>query len=362
MNIQSSLSRFIGVIPAAVVLAWAFTGAAEDREHIRIVGSSTVYPFASAVAEELGKTTRFRTPVVESTGSGGGHKLFGSGLGPETADIANSSRKMTVSEFERARANGVTKITEAVIGYDGIAIAQSVRNQPVALRTTEITLAVAAEVPDPRGGGTLVKNPYRYWDEISDRLPHRRIRVYGPPTTSGTRDAFEELCMEATTLKIEGFGGKYAEIRQDGCWVDSGENDDLIVRKLVQDVDALGVFGFSFLEKNHDRIQGIKVDGVEVKFETISSGEYPLSRSLFFYIKQDHLKQVPGLYEYVKLFMEEEMIGENGRLTQIGLVPLPAGLREASRERVLKLEPLTLQENRLSTLDQYARRHGFVNE
>lgn len=362
MKVQISRSRCVGIILAAVVLMGSLTSAATDREQIRIVGSSTVHPFSSAVAREFGKTARFRTPVVESTGSGGGHKLFGAGLGPDTPDITNSSRKMTVSEFERARSNGVTRITEAVIGYNGIAIAQSVRNQPVALRTIEITLAVAEEVPDPKGGGRLVKNPYRFWDEISDRLPHRRIKIYGPPTTSGTRDAFEELCMAATTLKTKSYAGKYTNIRQDGVWVDSGENDNLIVQKLMQNVDAFGVFGFSFLEENQDKIQGAKVDGVEVNFETISSGDYPLSCSLFFYIKQDHLRQVPGLYEYVKLFMDEKMIGENGQLTRIGLVPLPARLREASRERVMKLDPLTLREARLGTLDQYARQRGFARE
>ena len=168
--------------------------------------------------------------------------------------------------------------------------------------------------------------------------------------------------MAAATLKTRGYAGEYTNIRQDGVWVDSGENDNLIVRKLMRDVDALGVFSFSFLEENQDKIQGARVDGVEVNFETISSGDYPLSRSLFFYIKKDHLKQVPGLYDYVRLFMAEEMIGENGQLTRLGLVPLPAQLREASRDRVMKLEPLTLREARLGTLDQYARQHGLVSE
>jgi phosphate transport system substrate-binding protein len=347
---------------AAMLLSNSPTADAQDREQIRIVGSSTVYPFSNAVAEELGKATRFRTPKVESTGSGGGHKLFGAGLGPDTADITNSSRRMTVSEYVRAQANGVTRITEAVIGYDGIAIAQNVSNEPVALKTTEITLAVAAEVPDPAGSGRLVKNPYHFWDEISDRLPHRRIRIYGPPSTSGTRDAFEELCLEATTPGMSGYGGKYKTIRQDGSWVDSGENDDLIVRKLTRDKDALGVFGFSFLEKNLDKIQGIKVNGVDAKFETIYSGEYPLSRSLYFYIKLGHLRQVPGVFEYAKLFMDEQMIGEKGELRQIGLVPLPPQLRKASRDRVLQLDPLTLREGRLSTLEQYAKERGFLND
>jgi phosphate transport system substrate-binding protein len=331
---------------------------AADREQIRIVGSSTVYPFSSAVAEEFGKTTRYQTPVVESTGSGGGHKLFGAGVGLDTPDITNSSRQIKVSEFKRAQASGVKKIIEAVIGYDGIAVAQNAKNQTVALSLNDIALAVAAEVPD--ASGKLVKNPYKYWDEVNPQLPHRAIKIYGPPTTSGTRDAFEELCMEKATPKIEGYGGeKYTKIRRDGAWIDSGENDNLIVQKLTQDKDAFGVFGFSFLDENRDKIQGAKVDGVEPKFETISSGDYPLSRSLFFYIKNDHLKSVSGLYQYVKLFMDEKMIGKNGYLTRIGLVPLPDRLREASRMRVLKLSPLTLKANgELGGLEDYANANG----
>jgi phosphate transport system substrate-binding protein len=338
------------------------SASASDRQQIRIVGSSTVYPFSSAVAEEFGKTTRFQTPVVESTGSGGGHKLFGTGVGTDTPDITNSSRKMKVSEFERARKSGVKNITEAVIGYDGIAVAQHVSNKPVSLTLEEITLAVAAEVPDPDGSGKLVKNPYKFWDDINKNLPHRAIRIYGPPTTSGTRDAFEELCMEVATPKITGYDGKYAKVRQDGAWVDSGENDNLIVQKLTQDKEAFGVFGFSFLEENRDKIQGAKVNSVEATFATISSGKYPLSRSLFFYIKNDHLRNVPGLYNYVKLFMDEKMIGKKGYLQRIGLVPLPEHLRKASRQRVLKLAPVTLKNGKLSTLEDYARENGFASK
>jgi phosphate transport system substrate-binding protein len=269
---------------------------------------------------------------------------------------------MTVQEFERAWSNGVTNITEAVIGYDGIAIAQTVRNEPIALTTTEITLAVAAEVPDPEGRGHLVTNPYTYWDELNDQLPHRRIKMYGPPETSGTRDAFVELCMEAATRKIEGYGGVYTKIREDGVWIDSGENDELIVERLTRDDGGFGVFGFNYLQKNRDTIQGVKVDGVPAEFDTIESGEYPLSRSLYFYLKTDHLKHIPGMYEYVRLFMSEEMIGEDGRLTRSGLVPLPTFLREASRDRVLKLVPLSKREGRLSTIEDYANERSFVKK
>lgn len=350
-------SSWLGCVAACVAAAAATTvvdATAAEREQIRIVGSSTVYPFSSAVAEEFGKTSRFPTAVVESTGSGGGHKLFGAGVGLDTPDITNSSRKMKASEFERAQSNGVKNIVEAVVGYDGIAVAQNVSNGPLALSLKDIALAVVAEVPDPDGSGKLVKNPYQYWDEINSDLPHRAIKIYGPPTTSGTRDAFAELCLEAATGEIKEYEEAYTKVRQDGVWVDSGENDNLIVQKLTQDKNALGVFGFSFLDENRDKLIGATIGGVEPEFDSISSGDYPLSRSLFFYIKSDHLKAVPGLYDYVMLFMDEKMIGQDGYLTRIGLVPLPEKLREASRMRVQKLQPLTLENGELSSLEDYA--------
>jgi phosphate transport system substrate-binding protein len=321
-----------------------------------------VYPFSSAVAEEFGKTTRYQTPVVESTGSGGGHKLFGAGVGLDTPDITNSSRPMKVSEFERARDNGVKKIVEAVIGYDGIAVAQSVHNAPVSLTLEHLTLAVAAEVPHPAGTGQLVPNPYRFWADIDPTLPRRAIKVYGPPTTSGTRDAFHELCLEKVTAEMPEYSKPYARVRQDGLWVDSGENDNLIVQKLTQDPNAFGVFGFSFLEENRDKIRGAAINGVDAKVETISSGDYPLSRSLFFYIKYDHLSSLPELYKYVELFMDDRMIGRDGYLTTIGLVPLPDNLRKASQERVLKLIPLTLENGALSTLEGFAKQKDLVKK
>ncbi len=342
------------IVLTAIILIGA--GAVSAADQIRIVGSSTVYPFSSYVAEEFGKTTRFQTPVVESTGSGGGHKLFGAGVNPDTPDITNSSRKMKESEFKRAKENGITNITEAVIGYDGIAIAQNTDNDPMDLTLEEITLAVAAEVPDPEGSGKLVKNPYTHWNQISDRLPKREIKIYGPPTTSGTRDAFEELAMEAASEKMKGYEEEYTKIREDGVWIDAGENDNLIVQKLSKDKDAFGIFGYSFLDENRDKIQGATISGVDPKSDTISSGEYPLSRSLFFYIKNDHVDEVPGLMEFVSLFMSDKMIGPDGALKSIGLVPLPEDLRKASQERTLKLAPIEMNNGRLSTLQDYAKK------
>lgn len=355
MSLSTTLRR-IAVIACATAGAM---GTASAAEQIRIVGSSTVYPFSSYVAEEFGSTTRFPTPVVESTGSGGGHKLFGVGIGTDTPNLTNSSRKMKVKEFKRAKENGVTEITEVVIGYDGIAFAQNVANRGVDLTLEEITLAVAKEVPDPNNPSKLIPNPYKTWSQISSDLPDRQIKVYGPPTTSGTRDAFEELVMEAATEEIAAYGGEYTEIRSDGHYVDAGENDNLIVQNLNNDQDAFGIFGFSFLDENRDKIEGALVGGVAPTPDTISSGAYPISRSLFFYIKNQHVGKQDGLMEYVSMFMSEDMIGPDGSLKSIGLVPLPKHLREASRQRVLNLVPLKLEGGKLSTLEGYAKANGF---
>lgn len=333
--------RLMSFVAASVLLAGVAVGNAEARDQIRIVGSSTVYPFSSYVAEEFGATTGHPTPVVESTGSGGGMKLFCEGTALNTPDITNASRRMKVSEFERCQANGVNAITEVKIGYDGIVVAQDKRNEPINVSRAEITLAVAAEVPR---NGKLVPNPYTHWNQINPKLAKREILIYGPPTTSGTRDAFEELVMEAATEQMEGYGGAYTKIRQDGKYVPSGENDNLIVQKLVQNSDAFGIFGFSFLEENRDRIQGATVDGTEPKRELISSGEYPVSRSLFFYVKQAHLDSVPGIGGYVDLFLSEKMIGDMGYLKSIGLIPLPKGEREAMRQRAENWEKLKLSD------------------
>ncbi len=337
-------------------------GLVHAQDQIRIVGSSTVYPFSSYVAEEFSGTTRFPTPVVESTGSGGGFKLFTGGNSPDTPDISNASRKMKESEFERAQKNGVKKITEAVVGYDGIALAQNSQNEPMDLTLEELVLAVAAEVPDPEGTGKLVRNPYTNWSQIDSRLPDREIKIYGPPTTSGTRDAFEELAIEEATKDMRGYEEDYSKVRQDQAWIDAGENDNLIVQRLAKDKKAFGIFGYSFLDENRDQIQGAKINGVDPRSETISSGEYPLSRSLFFYVKNDHVGQVPGMMEYVSLFMSDEMIGPDGALKSIGLVPLPEHLRKASRERTLNLVPLEMKNGKLATLEQYAESKGYSKE
>ena len=313
------------VIAAAVM---SVAGVAQARDQIRIVGSSTVYPFASYVTEEFGALTNYPTPVIESTGSGGGIRLFCNGVGEGTPDITNASRRMKSSELERCEENGVTDITEAKIGSDGIVLGLAATNEPIDLTLEQIFLAVAAQVPVD---GELVENPYTNWSDIDASLPDRAISIYGPPSTSGTRDAFEELVMEHGSENIEGYDEAYTTIRQDGKYVPSGENDNLIVQKLAQNKDAFGVFGFSYLEENRDKIQGAKIDGVEPERDLISSGEYPVSRSLFFYTKNAHVDQVEGMEQYVDMFLSDQMASDRGYLKNLGLIPLPEDRLKAER-------------------------------
>ena len=327
---------------AVAALALAGTaGQAAARDQIRIVGSSTVYPFATVVAERFGKRSKFKTPVVEATGSGGGLKLFCAGLGVKTPDITNASRRIKKSEFDRCTGNGI-KIAEFKIGYDGIVVANSKKNKRIALSRRDIFLALAKLVPEGhRDGGRLVPNPNRTWKDVNPALPNVAIRVLGPPPTSGTRDAFNELAMEGGCKTFESlkavktadkkrYNGLCRGIREDGAWVEAGENDNLIVQKLEADPNALGVFGFSFLDQNGDKVQGSIVDGVPPTFENISAQKYPVSRSLFFYVKKNHVGQIPGISEYVRAFMNRRAIGKRGYLVGKGLIPLPpAEMRDA---------------------------------
>ena len=317
-------------LAVAATVGMTSVAVAQEREQIRIVGSSTVYPFASYVVEEFGATTNFPTPVIESTGSGGGLRLFCDGVGVDTPDITNASRRMKPSEFDRCMENGVTDITEAMIGSDGIVLAQSADNDPLALTREQIMLAVAAKVPQ---NGELVDNPYTNWSEIDSSLPDREIEILGPPTTSGTRDAFEEMVMEESSEAL-GYPEEYTDIRTDGVYVDSGENDNLIVQRINENTDAIGIFGYGFLVENTDIIQAADIDGVEPSPATIGSGEYPVARSLWFYIKDAHEGVIPGIDEYVSLFMDPIMIGEDGLLKEEGLIPLPADVAAEWRERV----------------------------
>jgi phosphate transport system substrate-binding protein len=315
--------------------------AAQARDQIRIVGSSTVYPFATVVAEELGRNTKFKTPIVESTGTGGGFKLFCAGVGVDHPDIANASRRIKQSEVDLCAQNGVKEITEIKIGYDGIVIAnaKSAKHQGFTLR--QLFLALAKQVPRPNGA--LVPNPNKTWKDVDPSLPDIKIEVLGPPPTSGTRDAFNELVMEGgckTYPDLAALKDKNEEefkrvchaIREDGGYVEAGENDNLIVQKLVANPKAFGVFGYSFLEENTDVISGNAVEGVAPTFENIASAKYPVSRALYVYVKNAHVKSIPGIKEFVAELTSEKAMGDDGYLADRGLVPGPSAEREQVRK------------------------------
>jgi len=319
---------------AAVTLAGVLVaGAADARDQIRIVGSSTVFPFSTVVAEQFGKTTAFKTPVVESTGSGGGFKLFCAGAGDENPDITNASRRIKSSEVEKCAKNGITEITEIKIGYDGIAIANSKKAQQFDLTLADLFMALAKNVPTGVDGKTHA-NPNKTWHDVRADLPNVKIEVLGPPPTSGTRDAFAELAMEGGCktfpwIKALKKADKKAykalchTVREDGAYIEAGENDNLIVQKLEANPNALGIFGFSFLDQNADKVQGSSINGKAVTFENIASGAYPVSRPLFFYVKKAHVGKVPGIQEYVAEFTSSKAWGDEGYLTDKGLIPMP---------------------------------------
>ena len=298
-------------VASAAILAAAAATAADARDQIRVVGSSTVFPFSTAVAEQFGRSTDFQTPIVESTGSGGGMKLFCAGVGTEHPDITNASRRMKNKEFKLCAENGVTEVTEAVVGFDGIVIANAKGGPEFAVSREQLVMALAKQDTMPA-----------MWSDVDPSLPAIKIEVLGPPPSSGTRDAFEELVMEegceGAGIECEGI-----EIREDGAYIEAGENDNLIVSKLEANPNAVGVFGFSFLDQNSDKLQGAVVDGVEPTFDNIAGGEYPVSRSLYFYIKNAHVGVVPGLQEFANEFMSEGAAGEEGYLVDKGLIPLP---------------------------------------
>ncbi len=324
---------------------------AANRDYIQIVGSSTVYPFATVVAEQFGRSTKYKTPKVESTGSGGGLKLFCNGVGMKHPDITNSSRAIKPSEIERCAKNGVTDIVEVKIGYDGIVLANARSARPFQLTLKDVYLALAKEVPNPNGSEGFIRNPYVKWSDIRSNLPKTRIEVLGPPPTSGTRDAFVELAMEGGAKSFEwvaalkkanksAFKSKAHTLREDGHYIEAGENDNLIVQKLEANPSAIGIFGFSFLDQNADVIKGAQVDGVFPEFDSISDGSYPVSRSLYFYVKKAHMPYVKGLKNFLVEFVSEGAMGEDGYLADRGLIPMPADEYQEIVDRVEKLTTL----------------------
>jgi len=329
----------------------AFSNIADARNQIKIVGSSTVYPFATVVAERFGKNTSFKTPVVESTGSGGGLKLFCAGVGDRHPDITNASRRIKASEVKRCAKNGITDIVEVKIGYDGIVMANSKKARAFTLSLKDVFLALARDVP--AGGGKTQHNPYKTWKDVNASLPATKIEVLGPPPTSGTRDAFVELAMEGgcKTFKwIKAMKKKNKKaykslchtVREDGVYVEAGENDNLIVQKLGVNPKALGIFGYSFLDQNADKVQGSVINGQSPTFENIADGKYPVSRPLFFYVKKDHIGVVPGIKEFVSEFTSDKAGGEEGYLADRGLIPMSKQERASWNGKVQTLANLNM--------------------
>jgi phosphate transport system substrate-binding protein len=323
---------------------------ASGRDQVWAAGSSTVFPFATRVAENVARTGGGRAAKVESLGTGGGFKLFCGGAGAGFPDIANASRAIKKSEFDQCVANGVTDIVEIKIGFDGIVIANAKSGPTYNLKLEQVYRGLAAELP--AAGGAFAKNTAKGWKDVDASLPGQTILVYGPPPTSGTRDAFSELAMEAGARKIpalealrgsdeDGFKAKAHTIRSDGAWVDAGENDNAIVQTLTKTPNALGVFGYSFLESNMDTVKAATVDGVAPTFETISSGAYPVSRSLFIYVKKANIGVTPGLREFVAAFVSDAATGKGGYLQQRGLIPLGAEEHAAQKEAVTALKTIS---------------------
>ncbi len=319
------------------------------RDYISIVGSSTVYPFSTVVAEQFGKTPGAKTPKIESTGTGGGFKLFCGGVGVDHPDMSNASRAIKSSEIKTCADNGVKEIVEVKIGYDGIVVANAKSSTPMSLTRKDLFLALAKDVPDPKDPAKLIANPYTTWKDVNPALPANKIEVLGPPPTSGTRDAFVELVMETgadsiETLKAmkkidEKVHAKVSKtVREDGAYVEAGENDNLIVQKLQSNPNALGIFGFSFLDQNADKVQGSTIEGKVPTYEAIADGSYPVSRPLFFYVKKAHVEVIPGIKGYLAEFTSEKAWGKEGYLADKGLIAMPDAERKTVAANVAALK------------------------
>ena len=334
---------------AMIALAIAGQANAQARDQIKIVGSSTVFPYSQAVAEEFANATGKPAPVVESLGTGGGFKAFCGGIGPDHADITGASRAIKSSEVELCTTNGVTDITEALIGYDGLSIAHARSAPEMDLTEEQIFKALAAELPDGNGG--FVANPNKKWSDIDASLPSFDIVAFGPPPTSGTRDAFVELVMHDGCKDLAGMADlkkadekKWNEVcsrmRQDGPFVEAGENDNLIVQRLEADSNAIGIFGYSFLYENSDKLKAVLVNGIEPNFDTIADGSYPVARPLYFYVKNAHRDVIPGMKEFLEEYVSDAAMGPDGYLAERGLTPLSDEKRAEVQKAVLDAKKL----------------------
>jgi phosphate transport system substrate-binding protein len=341
----ATIASTLALATTGVLLA----GHAEARDQIRIVGSSTVYPFTTTVAEQFGKTSGMKTPVVESTGTGGGMKLFCAGIGEGHPDATNASRAMKKNEFEDCQKNGVKDIVEIKIGFDGLTMAQSKQGAPLKLTLSQLYLALAKEVPG--ADGKLVANPNKTWSDIDKSLPNTKIEVLGPPPTSGTRDSLHELFMEKGAEQVpalvalkksdaKAFEKAWKSLREDGNYVEAGENDNVIVQKLEANKNAFGIFGYSFLEENSAKLRGVTFDGTEPTYDNIAGGKYKGSRPLFVYIKKQHVGMVPGVDKFAAEYVSNKALGEDGYLAKKGLVTLPKAQLEGVRKDVTGMVPM----------------------
>ncbi len=345
------MRKKISCLALATAATLAAPMAAQARDYISVVGSSTVYPFSTVVAEQFGKSGQFKTPKVESTGTGGGFKLFCGGVGVQHPDISNASRAIKSSEKEDCAKNGVKDIVEVKIGFDGIVLAHNKNAKPMELELKQLYLALAKNVPDPKSGDKLVPNPYKMWSDIDPSLPKQKIEVLGPPPTSGTRDAFVELGMEGgckgfPLLKemkekdAKAFTAACHTVREDGAFIEAGENDNLIVQKLGANKDAYGIFGYSFLEENLATVKPAIINGSRPTYESIAGGAYPVSRPIFFYVKKAHVGVIPGIPEFLAEFTSDKAFGPEGYLTDRGLIALPDDQRKQVAENTKKLATL----------------------
>jgi phosphate transport system substrate-binding protein len=358
-NVTTNLTRrksmkVTGILAAGALTLALTAPALAARDYISIVGSSTVYPFATVVAEQFGKTSGSKTPKIESTGSGGGFKLFCGGVGVNFPDITNASRAIKSTEMKTCADNGVKDIVEVKIGYDGIVMANSKTSAPLELSRKDIFLALAKEVPDPANPGKMIANPYKTWKEVNSALPDTKIEVLGPPPTSGTRDAFVELAMESGAKAFDFIKDMKATdkkaykkichtVREDGAYIEAGENDNLIVQKLQANPNPLGIFGFSFLDQNADVVQGSIIEGKEPTFEAIANGDYPVSRPLFFYVKKAHVDVIPGMKGYLAEFTSDKAWGEEGYLADKGMIPMPEEERKTFSDNVASLKTMDMK-------------------
>lgn len=343
--------KFIAFTAAAAAGVVALAGTASARE-IKIVGSSTVFPYTQAVAEEFANAGG-KAPTVESTGTGGGMKIFCAGVGEAHPDITGASRAMKSSELEDCKKNGVDDVTEVLLGYDGLSVANSRKGQKINLTKEHLYKALASKVPVE---GKLVDNPYKKWSDIDAALPDTAILAYGPPPTSGTRDAFIELVFHEVCEKgglaywqaiakdkealKAALKADCTAMRTDGPFIEAGENDNLIVQRLDADPNAVGIFGYSFLFENQDKLQALQISGVEPSMETIGDGSYGISRPLYIYIKNAHRKVIDGMEGFIAEYVSDGALGEGGYLSERGLVTLPDDKLKQVQESALKAKKM----------------------